>query len=111
MDTDTIANICATIAAITAIFIGIYQFRIQQNTSDRIARANIKPLIKILNYDFDDEKKIMLNNLGLGTAIITRIEFRKDGNICPNVHKVSELLSLEYKPRIDNVWKFVVVTP
>lgn len=116
MDIDllqTIANIGATIAAITAIVIGIYQFRKQQNSADRIAHANIKPLLKILYYDFDEEKKITLDNLGLGTAIITSVKFHKDNEIYPNVSKVSELLILDlddHKPRIDNVWKFLVPT-
>jgi hypothetical protein len=108
MDADTIANMGSTVAAIVAIFIGIWQFRKQQNDSGKIARANIKPLLKIVNHNFDGEKKIMLNNLGLGSAIITRIFFCKDG--IPNAHRVSDLLNLDHKPRIDNVWKFIEPT-
>jgi hypothetical protein len=102
----TIATLAATIAAISAIAIGFYQFQNQQYNEDQIAHANIKPLLEFRFEFSDDEKLIKLINLGLGTAIITSIKFYKDEDANSSVLNAAKLTNLVYNSTYDFSWSF-----
>jgi hypothetical protein len=76
----TVAVVAATLAAIAAILFGYYQSQIQQTNADLIAHANIKPLLNTYFEWTNDSKSLTLINYGIGSALITSIEFiRTDG--------------------------------
>jgi hypothetical protein len=67
-------------AAIAAIVLGYYQFHIQQDNAELIAHANIKPLLEVFGYDLKDNKSLYLINYGIGSAIITSVNFAGKNN-------------------------------
>jgi hypothetical protein len=107
MDLDwaqTIAAIAATLAAIAAIGMGYYQFKKQQDNSDRIAHASIKPLLGIYECAFEDHKAVNLRNYGVGTAVITSVQINRNGN--QSVFKLADLFKFPYDLLWDDFWVF-----
>ena len=84
IDTSTILNFFSAIAALFAVGLAVAselraQKRFKQSTEiqERIAAANIKPLLDIHPIVGPDERQVILNNHGLGSAVIRKITFTK----------------------------------
>jgi hypothetical protein len=110
MDNDwaqTIAAMASSAAAIAAIVIGYFQFKKQLTTADKVAHANVKPLLGINLSDYVDHKAVKLRNYGVGAAEITSIQFkRNDGK---KVQKLPDLFKLPYDPIWDDYTVFPLI--
>lgn len=80
----TIASVLTAIVALVALIVAFFverrnqaRFEEQLRQSRDTAKANIKPLLIISSEVFDDVKSVRLINRGIGTAIITRVEFSR----------------------------------
>ena len=77
---DTIANIAAVTVALVALLFSVFSFRSQLNQAERIARANLKPLLSIRSQIYANLKSICVVNYGVGPAVVTKAEFCRTGN-------------------------------
>lgn len=105
-----IANIASVIVAVGALIVAFcierrnqLRFNDQLKQSREIAIANMKPLLTIHPKSYIDHKGIALANRGVGTAVITDIEFEKDG--C-TTRSLVELFDLGPGFMWDTFWKF-----
>jgi hypothetical protein len=74
MDLMQVSAMLTAITAITAIVLSLYSIRLQKKT----AAANVKPILQIDQVmKGNDSREVHLHNWGVGTAIITSINFRK----------------------------------
>jgi len=78
----------STIAAITAILVAIrVEVRTNRRLSEglrrkeKLALANIKPLLAVYASKFTNHKAVTLHNYGVGTAVLTGISFAKGNNV------------------------------
>lgn len=79
--TAVISSLAAIIAIVIAIIVEIRshkRFSEQLKREEKLALANIKPLLDIYPSKFINHKAVTLHNYGVGTAIITSITFSKD---------------------------------
>jgi hypothetical protein len=94
-DTSAILNLLTAIAALFAVGLAVAselraqkRFKQGNEIQERIAAANIKPLLDVDVSVVSDEKRVTLLNEELGTAVITEMVFRKgdrQGNSMPSV--------------------------
>lgn len=100
-----VADSAAVIIALAAL---VFSFRIEARnhrrfeqdleTSRKLAAANLKPLLYIRSQTYADLKSVILENRGVGPAVITRIRFSKDGRESRNL---AELFGLPEVRRWD----------
>jgi len=107
----SITAIVSSFAAIIAIVIAIVveirsnkRFAEQLSREERLALANIKPILDIYPSKFLDHKAVTLHNYGIGTAVITSISFSK-GNKRENISLVS-FFSFPQQVVWDYFWNF-----
>src|SRR5262245_61258198 len=106
-----IATIISSIAAVVAILVALFvewrmhkRFSRQLERDERIAIANIKPLLAVYPSKFINKKAVTLHNYGVGTAVITAISFSK-GDKREKVSLVS-LFDLGQNVVWDYFWNF-----
>jgi hypothetical protein len=102
----TIATVAATLAAISAIAIGYYQFQNQQYNEDLIAHANIKPILEVVYEYSEDVRLLEITNHGLGTAVITSIKFYRDNDVNSSASSTNEFTNLAYNSSYDYYYQF-----
>jgi hypothetical protein len=80
----TIANVLIAIVALAALIVALLverrnQARFEENLhqSRILAQANIKPLLTISSEIYEHSKSVRLINRGIGTAVITKVEFSR----------------------------------
>ena len=93
IDSSAIVNLFSAIAALSAVILAIFselraqkRFKQSNDIQQRIAAANIKPLVIIGQEVADRSRKATLHNDGIGTAVMTNITFTKEnrsGNSLP----------------------------
>jgi len=105
-----IASVASVVVAIVALFVAFrverrnqLRFEEQIKQSRDIAIANMRPLITVRSQIYINHKGITLSNFGVGTAVITNIEFEKDGY---STHNLVELFDLGTEFKWDTFWKF-----
>ena len=106
-----VASILSVLVAVTALAIAFrvearnsVRFQDQQNLTKEIALANIRPVLAAYTLEYINLKGLTLSNCGVGTAVITDVEFSKNGRTVKNVAK---LFSFD-KPVIwDTYWTFL----
>lgn len=105
-----IASIVSMVVAIVALFVAFrverrnqLRFDDQLKQSRKFAIANMKPLITIQSQIYINRKGITLSNFGVGTAVITNIEFEKGGY---STRSLVELFDLGTEFMWDTFWKF-----
>ena len=105
-----VAGVMSTLVAVVALYLAFrnekrnqLRFEEQLKLSQEIAIANVKPLLTIHSQVYVDNKGISLFNGGIGTAVITDIEFEKDGRTTQNLVELFNLGSDFYW---DTFWKF-----
>jgi hypothetical protein len=84
-DTSAILNLLSGIAALSAVILAVLseiraqkRFKQGNEIQEKIAAANVKPLLGVSNFENVDDCKVVLINHGLGTAIITKTIFSKN---------------------------------
>ena len=88
--------IATVFVAISAIFIGAWQ-------ANETLHATIKPLLDIETMDYPYEKNIVLQNQGLGPAVITKVEFFKNDIYSK---EMSDFINLPYNGTYDSIYSF-----
>jgi hypothetical protein len=88
------------LAAIVAIVIGLWQFKKQLRNADKIAHANVKPILGINKSDYLNFKAVTLKNYGAGTVVITSIKFCR--NNTQNHQRLVDLFQLPHNPIWDD---------
>ena len=106
----TIVGVASVVVAGAALYVAFrierrnqLRFDDQLQQSREIAIANIKPLLTIHSQIYVNRKGISLVNRGVGTAVITDIEFEKQGRTTRNI---VELFDLGSDVLWDTFWKF-----
>ncbi len=104
------ANIGSLIVAVVALTItfntenrSAERFREQLAQSNEIAKANIRPLLDLGSSGFIGVKLISLQNDGLGTAVVKKINFTKNEK---SVLNLAELFEFKKKVVWDNFYVF-----
>lgn len=104
------SNLLAVLIAAIAVIVtiraenrAVKKFRADIALQEKIAKANLRPLLAIFTSEFADNKGIVLLNAGIGTAVITNIVFSKDGK---TARSVSHLFDLPDGIRWNNSWYF-----
>ena len=107
---ETIAGAATVAVAVAALCVTFHverrnqkRFDEQLKQSRQIAIANMKPLLTIHSQTYVNHKGITLANRGVGTAVITDIEFKKDGRTTCNL---VTLFNLGHDFMWDTYWKF-----
>lgn len=107
----SITAIVSSVAAIVAIGIAVFverrankRFSEQLRREERLALANLKPLLAVYPSKFINHKAVTLHNYGIGTAVITSISFSK-GSKVENLSLVN-LFSFPQKVIWDYFWNF-----
>jgi hypothetical protein len=77
------------------------RFRTQLDLTQKLAIANIKPVLGLVTAEFSNLKSIQLVNYGTGTAVITKVVISKVGRVERNV---ADLFSFEVPITWDNYW-------
>jgi hypothetical protein len=101
-----LAVLIATIAMVVTIRAenrAAKRFQADIALQERIAKANLRPLLAVFTAEFTDNKGIVLLNAGIGTAVITDIVFSKDSK---TARSVSHLFDLPEGIQWDNSWYF-----
>jgi hypothetical protein len=101
----------SSIAAITAILVAVLlEIRTGRRVSEglrreeRLALANIKPLLAVYPSKFIDHKAVTLHNYGIGTAVLTGISFAKGNNV--DSLSLVALFNFSEKVTWDYFWSF-----
>lgn len=96
-DTSAILNFLTAIAALFAVGLAVAselraqkRFKEGNEIQEKIAAANIKPLLGINQHLVIDLRKVILYNHGLGSAVITNIVFTKGGRSGYSIPSVLE---------------------
>jgi hypothetical protein len=97
-DASAILNLLSAIAALSAIILAIAselraqrRFKQSNEIQERIAAANIKPLLSINQVVAVDERKVTLYNDGLGPAVIRKLTFTKEGRTGDSIPSILEI--------------------
>jgi hypothetical protein len=95
IDTSAILNALTAIAALSAVILATLserraqrRFKQSNEIQERIAAANIKPLLDMHPIVGPDERRVVLHNHGVGSAVIRKIIFTKgkrSGNSIPSI--------------------------
>ncbi len=104
------ANLFSLIVAVVALIISFNtekrsaeRFREQLSQSNEFAKANIRPLLSLGSSGFTGIKFVGLQNDGLGTAVITKINFIKNEK---SVLNLADLFEFKTKVIWDNFYVF-----
>jgi hypothetical protein len=106
-----VSTVISSIAAVIAILVALLvewrtnkRFSRQLEREEKIAIANVKPILSVYPSKFINNKAVTLHNYGIGTAVITGISFSKGSK----VEKVSlvNLFSLAENVAWDYFWNF-----
>ena len=89
---DKLANISSAAIALAALVFSISSFKTQQDQAERIAIANVKPLLRIHGEKYMNLKSVQISNYGSGTAVITSASFCRPKKKCTN--NIVELFDL-----------------
>jgi len=103
----TISSIAAFTAILVAILVEIRtnrRFSEGLKREERLALANIKPLLAVYPSKFTSHKAVTLHNYGIGTAVITGISFAR-GNKVDSLSLVN-LFNFSEKIIWDYSWSF-----
>ncbi len=94
----TVAGVMSSLVAVVALLVAFRvelrsntRFQAQLEQSERIARANVRPLVTIYSQAYTDLKSVKLVNRGIGTAVINAIEFSKNGRSTRNLVELFEI--------------------
>ena len=105
-----VASILVAVAAVAALYLSYRnekrnqdRFADQLKLSQEIASANIRPLLTIHSQIYVNDIGISLINKGIGTAVITDIEFEKDGR---TTKSIVDFFDLGSDIMWDTFWKF-----
>lgn len=95
---ELIANTTSTLVAVVALFLTFVaerrnheRFQKQIDQSERLAKAAVRPLLGLEVSGYEDSKAIVLQNHGMGTAVIQKIEFRLGRRKAASVPDLLEL--------------------
>jgi hypothetical protein len=105
--TATISSIAAITAILVAILVVIRTHRRVSEglrREERLALANIKPLLAVYPSKFIDHKAVTLHNYGIGTAVLTGISFAKGNNV--DSLSLVNLFNFSEKVIWDYFWNF-----
>jgi|GEM_PF-3712010 len=94
-----ISDVLAFIAMITSLFVAYRSSRLTKS----IAEAHARPILAIYSSEYENEKGLALVNVGVGTAIITRIRMSRSGQ---EANTVAELFRFEERFKWDTFWRF-----
>lgn len=100
------SSLTALIALIVAIRVetrASRRFRAQLELTEKIAYANIKPVLGVTTGEFLDLKSIQLVNYGAGTAVITSAKLSKGDRVIANI---TELFVFDTPVTWDSYWTF-----
>ncbi len=104
------APLLSLIVAVVALFItfntekrSAERFQKQLSQSNEFAKANIRPLLSLGSSGFTGIKFVGLQNDGLGTAVITKINFIKNEKSALNL---ADLFEFKTKVIWDNFYVF-----
>lgn len=89
---DKLANISTATTALAALIFSASSFKIQQDQAERIAIANVKPLLQIHGERYTNLKSIQISNYGSGSAVISSASFCRPKKECTN--NIVELFDL-----------------
>jgi hypothetical protein len=96
----TIAALASVILAIVALVVGLRaekrssdRFQAQLEQSERIAKANVRPLLSVYTLKYEDRKGILLANHGVGTAVVTSMNISKAEKEVTNIAKLFQFPS------------------
>ncbi len=105
-----VAGIMSTLVAVAALYLAFryerrnhLRFEDQLKQSKEIASANVMPLLTIHSQTYVDSKGISLVNGGIGTAVITDIEFIKEGR---TTRSLVDLFDLGPDFMWNSFWRF-----
>ena len=108
---EAVSVLLSTILASIAIAISLWaqgrtrrHFEAQLELSQKVAAANVKPIVALFTMEYLDKKGIILSNAGVGTAIITNIEFYRDSQSAKNL---AHLFQLPEQVIWDKHWTFL----
>lgn len=80
----TIVGALSAFAALAAVIVAVCSERRNQRRFDEqlresreLAQANVKPLLAVSSQTYADLKSVRLTNRGIGSAIITKVEFSR----------------------------------
>lgn len=106
----SIVSVVTVIIAVVALVISIRsekrnvaQFQKQLEFQEKLNAANLKPILRVIKYTYEHRKGFELSNAGIGTAIITKISFERDGKESRHLHK---LLDFEGYIYWESRWTF-----
>ena len=104
------SDIASVLLSLAAIIIAIRtearaskRFIADMEASERIAVAQLRPLLAIFVSEFVDHKAITLENHGAGAAVITDVSFSKNNK---KVKNVALLFDLQVQVEWDDYWTF-----
>jgi len=92
---DTVAIIATVAVALAALLFSFFTFKSQLKQSERVARANIKPLLSMKSLNYSDLKSICINNYGIGPAVVTKAEFCRERS--ESTDRIVDLFDLPVK--------------
>lgn len=75
----SIAILLTAIAALSGVVLGVLSIKRQEVLQKELTATQMKPILKIEIVTSSSENRIVLCNIGLGPAVITNIEFSRDG--------------------------------
>ena len=104
LDLNAILNLLSAIAALSAVIVAVLsqqhankQFRQNIELQERIAAANIRPLLTTHYLSGSHLIEVALANAGLGTAVITHLAYSKDDRKGTSMPSVLDLpVELDY---------------
>ena len=103
-----VASIVVSLLALVVVFRVEHRnqkrFETQLEQSREIAAANLRPLLSLRSQIYVNQKGVSLENFGVGTAVISSIEFFRDGEK-PTRHLV-ELFESPDDYAWDTFWRF-----
>jgi hypothetical protein len=80
----TVVGALSAFAALAAVIVAVCSERRNQRRFDEqlresreLAQANVKPLLTVSSQTYEDLKSVRLTNRGIGSAVITKVEFSR----------------------------------
>jgi len=70
-------NLYSMLVAVAALGFTVYQFWSTTKLQEKIATVNVQPLLDVIGDANDEYKKIILQNNGSGTAVITQLSYQR----------------------------------
>lgn len=106
----TVVSVTSIVVAILAVVIAIrvekrtaHRFTAEQALTQRLAIANIKPILSVTITQFEDLRGVNLWNHGTGTAVINAVAFSRNGQPVRNLVKLFEF---QHRVVWDDFWAF-----